>query len=312
MVDAETSAPWSRYWRTGVLHSCSSGKDGGLFSEGFWKGFFAALDGPVRVLDIGTGNGLVPILAVRELGSRATVVGIDAARIHPEAARHPELAEVTFMPGVRSEQLPFDAESFDAVTAQFALEYSDIPASLDEVLRVLAPRGRLALVMHARDSRISDVSRAQLGQIQWLQGPGGFLDSAREMIAVLHARRTSAPDDGAHAMVRERYNEVARVLIGKLDREDAGDVLARAAIVVQRALAAAAAGTDGAEIAAFDGQASEFEDEAARLREQLDAARTPEQLRAVATRLEAAGMEVAIDSLYQDGKLMAWTVVAGR
>lgn len=311
-VPAEAHEAWSRYWQTGALHSCSPGDGAALFSEGFWKGFFAGLEGSVRVLDIGTGNGLLPILATRELGSRAKVYGIDAAQIHPEATRHPELVNVTFMPGVRSERMPFDSASIDVATSQFALEYSNVSASLDEVLRVLAPDGRLALVMHAHDSRITHVSQSQLVQIEWLQRPGGFLDLAREMIGVLQARRVPGTDDGSHAVVRERYNEAAKVLVAKLEQGDTGEVLARAAVGVQRALAAAASGRRVEEIAGLEELANAFGDEASRLREQLDAARTPEQMRAIGSHLEAAGMEVAIGALHQQGQRMAWTVVAKR
>lgn len=308
----KSSGPWSRYWRTGVLHSCTSGEGSGVFSEEFWKRLFAGVEGPVRLVDVGTGNGLVPLLATRCLGSRATIYGIDAAQIHPEATRHPELAEVEFMPGVVAEQLPFDSSSIDVLTAQFALEYADIPASLDEAVRVLAPKGRIALVMHAHDSRISTVSRAQLEQISWLLRPEGFLDSARAMIQVLASRRTSGVDDGSHALVRQRYNEVATELIGKLDRQKTGDVLARAAIAVQRALAAAASGAGAEEIARLEHLAGEFEDEALRLKEQLAAARTPDQVRELEHRLGDAGMQVVTDSLHQHGQLMAYTIVAKR
>ena len=312
MSAAKSFGAWSRYWRTGALHSCTSAEEGSTFSEGFWKTFFAGIEGPARLLDVGTGNGLVPLLAMRQLGSRATVCAIDAAQIQPETTRHRELARVEFMPGVAAEQLPFDSSSIDVVTAQFALEYSDIPASLDEVLRVLTPGGQVALVMHAHDSRISAVSRAQLEQIGWLQRPQGFLDSAREMISVLESRRVTGSDHGSHVAVRQRYNEVAKVLIDRLDQESTGDVLARAAIAVQRALAVAVSGKGPEEIARFEGLGDALEDEASRLQEQLAAARSPAQIRDIEARLQSAGMNVVTDSLRQHGELMACTLVAKR
>lgn len=308
----EPTGHWSRYWRTGALHSCTSGEGGGAFSEEFWEGFFAGAEGSVRIVDIGTGNGLIPLLATRCLGGRAKIHGIDAAQVHPEAARHRELADVEFMAGVVAEQLPFEDSSINVLTSQFALEYSDIPSSLDEVLRVLSPAGQVAFVMHARDSRISTVSRAQLRQIEWLRSPGGFFDSARRMIRVLGSRRGTGNAPGSHERVRQRYNEVATALIGRLEQEKDGEVLARAAIAVQRTLAACVAGTGAGEIARLECLAEELGDEASRLREQLEAARTPEQVRGIQHRLEAAGMEVVIGSLRQEGQLMAYTVTARR
>ncbi|NLC61143.1 MAG: methyltransferase domain-containing protein [Gammaproteobacteria bacterium] len=308
----ESAGHWSRYWRTGALHACVSGESGGIFSEDFWKDFFAGVEGPVRLLDIGTGNGLIPLLATRYLGGRARIHGIDAAQIHPGAARHPELADVEFMSGVAAEHLPLDNSSIDVVSSQFALEYSDIASSLDEVLRVLSPAGQLAFVMHARDSRISTVSRAQLRQIEWLRTSGGFFDSARGMIQVLESRRDTGSDRGSHALARQRYNDVAMALIRRLERENDGDVLARAAIAVQRTLAACVAGTEAGEIDRLERMVEELDDEASRLREQLDAARTPEQVREIRHRLEIAGMDVVTDSLHQDGQLIAYTVTARR
>lgn len=310
--DENDFGPWSRYWSTGALHSCISGEDGNVFSQEFWEGFFSQVEGSVRILDIGTGNGLLPMLAVRCLGSRAKVYAIDAAQIRPDSAHHEELAHVEFMSGVACEKLPFDSGSVDVVTAQFALEYSRLPLSLKEVCRVLAPDGQAGLVVHACDSRLSAVSRAQLQQIEWLRRPAGFFDAARRMLRVLHSRRETGLDHGSHARARERYNEIATELIGKLEGEGVGDVLARAAIVVQRALAAAAGGPVTGEVAGFEAMISALDDEALRLEEQLRAARTPEQLQDIGSILEASGMKVVLGPLHQRGELMAYTVVAKR
>lgn len=310
-MSAEETSPafsWSQYWGTGNLHSFTE-ESGELFSEAFWNAFFARTDGPVSILDIGTGNGLIPLLAIRSLGPLVTVHGIDPARIQPESTGRHELSSVQFLSGVGAEKMPYDTASMDVVTSQFALEYSDVPASLQEICRVLAPRGRVGLVIHASDSYISTVSRAQLEQIGWLTQSGGFLDSAREMLRVLESRRTGSTGEGSHSAVRERYNALARTLIGKLEQAPEGDVLARAAIAAQQSLSGAVKGA-GAGSVGFQKTIRMFEHEATRLREQLAAARSADQLRDIGSRLEAAGMEVALDTLDQRGRMMAYTVVA--
>jgi SAM-dependent methyltransferase len=307
----KSSDAWSRFWQTGTLHSCVSG-DEAAFSEEFWRRFFENADGAAKVLDIGTGNGLIPLLAMRHLRCRSIVYGIDAAQINPEAFRRPELSDVRLMSGVPSEKMPFEDASFDIVTAQFALEYTDIGLSLEETLRVLAPGGQIALVVHTNDSRISAVSQAQLDQIEWLQRPDGFFDAACQMIRVIESRRSAEKPVAEHEDVRAHYNKEATLLIRRIEKGEMGDALARAAIVVQRALASVATGPGAESDFRFEDALRAFEDEASRLQEQINAARSPDQLHGIATRLEEAGMSVQIGSMHQHGYLMGATVVAKK
>ena len=49
----------------------------------------------------------------------------------------------------RAEQLPFPAAAFDTVVSTFPSEYIVLPTTLHEILRVLAPGGRLVILFAA-------------------------------------------------------------------------------------------------------------------------------------------------------------------
>ena len=138
---------WETYYRGGMIATGPTGPDRLYDMEvrAAWEEFFASLPLTARVLDIGTGNGVIPLMAVEAAARRGAQWRIDATdlaridppRFVPDGAKR--FAGVHFHPGVASEKLPFDDASFDAVSGHYALEYSDTAACLNELVRVLRP-----------------------------------------------------------------------------------------------------------------------------------------------------------------------------
>lgn len=97
----------------------------------------------MRVLDVAVGTGLVSKEAVRIVGERGSVTGIDpSARMITGAAG----GGIALVRG-RAESLPFAAGSFDFLVLGFALRHlADLDAVIREFSRVLAPGGRLLLL----------------------------------------------------------------------------------------------------------------------------------------------------------------------
>lgn len=99
-----------------------------------------------RVLDVACGTGILAREAAACLDGVGSVSGVDpspgmlavAGRLAPEI----EWREGT------AESLPYEDDSFDAVVSQFGLMFfRDRSRAIGEMLRVLAPRGRMAVAV---------------------------------------------------------------------------------------------------------------------------------------------------------------------
>jgi ubiquinone/menaquinone biosynthesis C-methylase UbiE len=106
-----------------------------------------------RVLDVGTGTGLVAAAAAQR---GADVVGIDfsdamlaeARRLHPEIEYH----------AASIDALPFAAGTFDAVIGNFVLHHAGRPAKvLEEAFRVLRPGGKVVHTVWADPSKLEAI-----------------------------------------------------------------------------------------------------------------------------------------------------------
>ncbi|QIQ86876.1 class I SAM-dependent methyltransferase [Erythrobacter sp.] len=172
-----------------------------------WRGFAAQLGDGARLLDLATGDGRV-LRWLREERSDLDLSGIDRA---PELPPAPE--GTATRGGVAMEDLTFEADSFDAVTSQFGFEYGDTAAVAGEIARVLAPGGRVGLMVHRGDGPILEHNRARQAAIGWaieekavpatairaLTDPRGGVDAAAQVAAAFamlgeraHGRSTPA------------------------------------------------------------------------------------------------------------------------
>jgi SAM-dependent methyltransferase len=100
------------------------------------------------VLDLAAGTGRLARLLVPVVGSVVAVEPSPAMR----AVLAGRLPEVRVVEGV-AEDLPFPDGSFDAVVVGEAFHWFDAPAALEEIARVLRPRGGLALLWNVQVAR---------------------------------------------------------------------------------------------------------------------------------------------------------------
>jgi SAM-dependent methyltransferase len=106
----------------------------------------AAIGRGDRVLDVACGTGALALAVADRVGSHGSVVGLDANPQMLAVARRKPTA-VEWIEG-RAEALPLPDASFDAVVSQFGLMFFDDRAgALREMMRVLRPRGRLAVAV---------------------------------------------------------------------------------------------------------------------------------------------------------------------
>ena len=147
---------WSEYWKQGYITSF-----GDAFKSNYqgeikvvWQKFSLSLDKHSKVLDVGTGNGAV--IELIHAVSQHECVGIDLAKINGEVTK---FINGRFISNVSVEEMPFKDAEFDTVISQFALEYSDVDLSLNEIHRVLKSKGILHLVCHHANSIIVEPNR---------------------------------------------------------------------------------------------------------------------------------------------------------
>jgi ubiquinone/menaquinone biosynthesis C-methylase UbiE len=118
-----------------------------LFGE--WAGRVADAAGVQpgqRVLDVACGTGVLARTVADRVGPNGSVVGVDLNEGMLAVARQ-EAPEIEWRQG-RAEALPFDSASFDAVVSQFGLMFfEDRRATIQEMLRVLRPGGRLVVAV---------------------------------------------------------------------------------------------------------------------------------------------------------------------
>ncbi len=99
-----------------------------------------------RVLDVACGTGVLACAAAARAGPSGSVVGLDPNAEMLAVAR-PKSDRIAWRDG-RAESLPFPDDSFDAVVSQFGIMFfEDRVAALREMMRVLRPRGRLAVAV---------------------------------------------------------------------------------------------------------------------------------------------------------------------
>lgn len=128
---------------------------------------YAALpSGARRILDVGCGSGDDVLLLAERLGSQVLLVGIDwdAAAIEEAARKARNVAlSVRFAVG-DARYLAFGDESFDLVRADHLLgACAELPRVLGELVRVLAPGGRLLL--HDAEAALVGTGEASQGDV---------------------------------------------------------------------------------------------------------------------------------------------------
>ncbi len=306
---------WSRHWHSGVHHSCSTsfGADYAGNIAAFWHRVFSAMAPGSRVLDIATGNGALPrlLLQARPAGDWHCDA-IDQASLAPRwaDASAPD-APLCFHTGVAAEALPFEDGRFALVVSQFGIEYSDLDSSIPELLRVLAPEGNLALVVHHADARPVQLAAIEIAHIDWLLSADGLVTTAFAMLEPLArsttaAGRASLACDAAAELARERFNAAQDQLSARATAADGADVLFEAqdgiARLVQLAL------DQGSEPAqqAWTVLRQQLADARWRLADLRARALSPAQLAALAAQLQAARPGLVSSPLHERDFLMGW------
>ena len=106
-----------------------------------------------RILDVATGE--AAMFAASRVGASGRVVGIDVSRPMLAVAAAKTAGRPIVLLEMNAQALAFKDESFDAVVCQLGLMFMpDVARALQEWIRVLRSRGRLAVCVYASPNRV--------------------------------------------------------------------------------------------------------------------------------------------------------------
>jgi SAM-dependent methyltransferase len=160
--NTESIAAWTAVWQFEAAGNRPARPKHDLVIEPVWHEFIDSLADGTRILDLATGNGIVALSCMERACARRQrleIDAVDAADIRPpslSADQEERSSKVRFQGGVWLEDLPFGDGEFDAAVSQYGFEYADEEQAVSEAARVLAPGGRLRLVLHARAGALWD------------------------------------------------------------------------------------------------------------------------------------------------------------
>jgi ubiquinone/menaquinone biosynthesis C-methylase UbiE len=154
MVSRLVPAIYERWWRPALGRVFKGATGPGMAEEIRIARLLLGLGEGDTVLDVACGPGNFSREFARTVGSDGLVVGIDASRTMLERGgaelRHADPGNLVLVRGDAT-ALPFAGGGFDAACCFAALHLFDDPfAALDEIVRVLRPGGRIALLTSVR------------------------------------------------------------------------------------------------------------------------------------------------------------------
>ena len=209
---------WQDFLQSGALTSCPT-TSLGTYDKGLvdgWNKFFEKISSGSCVLDIGTGNGPILLIAKRvnqESGRNFELHGADRAAIDPPRFVRGSAGQfdgIVFHPRCPTEKLNFESESFDVVTGQYALEYGAINKSVHEIARVMKPVACARFVVHHELSAVVDNARTAIKEANWIIKD---LKVYRRLQQFLHLERIRSKEaDRAFARLEETGHQMLQAL----------------------------------------------------------------------------------------------------
>lgn len=165
------SDSWDTFWHDTLYGAAyTSGGISHPAIQTFWDDFFRAArakyDTP-KIIDIASGNGAVVECAKSAFGGQLpnfTCLDVSASAIDILEQRFPAVHTIV----ADACQIPLDSAGYDIATSQFGIEYAGLEA-IDEIARLIAPGGQLALLLHNRAGGIYRECAASLDAIERTQ-----------------------------------------------------------------------------------------------------------------------------------------------
>jgi len=314
--ESTTIQSWDNYWQNPENQSAHSG--GGHphpTVQSFWSECFSAMQAEFRnprLADIASGGGAVAAAARAAFGApgvQLTCIDVSAAAIAALEQRFPEVSGVV----ADARKIPLPDAGFDIVCSQFGIEYAG-PDAVGEALRLVAPGGRLALLIHHRDGGIFRQCNASLDAVRQLDR-AGFIDKTAAMFTagfrMLQNNNREAYEAAVgdlmpairsmEAMMRQHGRQVADGAVLKLYTD-------------VRTMTARLPNYDEKEVAAWlEGMRGELEAYEGRMASMCEAALDADAFATLCADVEAAGFELERREALvtrDSGTPLAWALIA--
>ena len=297
MTDKDEPQAWAEFWREdqGRGGGCLATAGGELAASqlALWQGFAGSLPNKARVLDLGTGDGIV----LRHIAARrpdVRLTGVDSALFLP-----PAKGRMKLQANVAMEELPFAQASFEAAVSQFGYEYSETRRSAGEVRRVLSPGGRFLFLVHRSDGPVVAHNRRRAEALRWAVAESGLIERAQSLAA---ARRTLP------LPTPQSFTEAVREAAARFGQDGVAAEIAQA---VAQSLGPGVSPADS--LAALGAIQRKAEGELLRLEALASAARDEFGAGTLVEELRSAGLvaEAATTVANRSGEPYAWAL-AGR
>jgi hypothetical protein len=243
---AQETTAWDRFWRANRL-ACCVGRGETNYAADIrkpWAAFFRQFQDGDSMLDLGTGNGAVPLIALdyaEQHGLTLNLHGVDSADIDP-ANHNPELGDklgkITFHARTSVTDLPFAEASFDFVTSQYGIEYAPLEPAAAEIVRVLRKGAYGQFIVHAEDGVTANAARRELEDIDELLHDIDIFSATTNALILVRGieesrgKPTSADMERAKAAFDDYHKRLTR--LGEIwEKRTAGDVFRTSGDILQ-------------------------------------------------------------------------------
>ena len=204
----QDASAWSQYWlSTSGAAGCLPGRSS-VIDEAHsakWRTWVAGVDHGSKLLDLACGNGAV-IATLLQIRDDIQAIGVDYAPALPPGPRNARL-----IPNVQMELLPFEDQTFSALTSQFGFEYGNLAKVTAEMARVMLPGSPFGLMIHNEAGPVVEHAQARLASLEWAVSSEGLsglsraagdqtdLSELRRSLAVVTQRAIAKHGDGSAA-----------------------------------------------------------------------------------------------------------------
>jgi ubiquinone/menaquinone biosynthesis C-methylase UbiE len=309
---------WDSYWSGRHDNEAFTNQGAGHPAiRQFWMDVFGSLTqapDKLRLADFCSGNGAVVAIAFELFASDSPLICcID----HSSAAIQSLTNRFSSAQGIVSDvrSTPLQDASYLMVTSQFGIEYAGTQG-VDEMLRVLAPGGRLALLLHYRDGVIFQTCRRNLKAVNELLSTQ-ILRHSRRMFNTGYALLNGG-DPEPYKVASEPFFKALDqlpVILGEWGQDVASGSIFRLHTDISNMLRNIKNHRPEEVLSWLDDLETEFSDYIERMQLQLDAALDTRGFHQLCERIIRAGLEVQKNEVIlttQNAEPLAWALVASK